>query len=85
MEIQDIKTKLILAGIALIAIAAGAWYWYWFAGKSEPIKTAEDVVEAVTTPNLEVPSNPIQNKVPELNPIDRANPFKDAYKNPFEQ
>lgn len=81
MEIQDIKTKLVLAAILLVAVAAGAWYW--FAGRPEPIKTPEDIVEAVTNPNLEVPSNPVQNKVPELNPIDRANPFKDAYKNPF--
>ena len=82
MEILDIKTKLVLAAIVLIAIAAGVWYW--FTGRSEPIKTPEDVVGAVTTPNLNVPSNPVQNKIPELNPIDRANPFKDAYKNPFE-
>lgn len=83
MEISDIKTKLALGAILLIAIAAGAWYW--FAAKPEPIKTPEDIANAVTTPNLEVPSNPVQNKVPELNPIDRANPFRDAYKNPFER
>ncbi|MDP3762536.1 MAG: hypothetical protein Q8Q97_00495 [bacterium] len=82
MEVSDIKTKLVLAGVVLIAIAAGTWYW--LTGKPEPIKTPEDVVEAVTTPTLEVPSNPVQNKIPELNPIDRANPFKDTYKNPFE-
>ena len=83
MEIPNVKTRLILVAILLAAIAAGAWYW--FAVRPEPIKTPEDIAGAVTTPNLEVPSNPVQNKVPELNPIDRANPFKDAYKNPFEQ
>ena len=81
MEVPDIKTKLVLGTVLVIVIAGGLWYWY---SRPEPIKTAKDVIEEVTTPTLEVPSNPVQNKIPELNPIDRANPFKDAYKNPFE-
>ncbi|MBI4009771.1 MAG: hypothetical protein HY361_01055 [Candidatus Aenigmarchaeota archaeon] len=28
-------------------------------------------------------SNPLE-KVPELNPLDKVNPFKDIFKNPFE-
>ena len=82
MEVSDIKTKLVLGAALVILIAGGLWYWY--NSRPEPIKTAEDIGEAVTMPYLEVPSNPVQNKVPELNPIDRANPFKDIYKNPFE-
>ena len=81
-----LNKAIILGIVALIVIGGiGAW-WYKSQKKVEPapIKTSEDVVEAVTVPELEVGSNPVRNKVPEVNPVDRANPFKDAYKNPFE-
>ena len=85
-----LNKAIILGVVALIIIGGGAAWWYK-AQKSaepkpelEPIKTSEDVVKAVTVPELEVGSNPVKNKVPEVNPVDRANPFKDAYQNPFE-
>lgn len=78
--------KTLVIGIAALIIIGAAVWWY-FGQKTEelaPIKTSEDIVGAVTTPEIEAGSNPVQNKVPEINPIDRANPFKDAYRNPFE-
>lgn len=33
--------------------------------------------------NFETPQNPLE-KLPTLNPIEKANPFKNSYKNPFE-
>lgn len=33
--------------------------------------------------NFETPQNPLE-KLPILNPIEKANPFKNSYKNPFE-
>ena len=65
----------VLHGPAPVARAAAA---------PEPVKTAEDAIKAISAPAIDVKSNPIKGKVPELNPIDRANPFKDTYKNPFE-
>ena len=86
--------KAVILGVVVLVIVLGAGAWWYFAQKTEiavveeptpePIKTSEDVVEAVTAPELEVGSNPVENKVPEVNPVDRANPFKDAYQNPFE-
>ena len=81
------RTLLVVAISAIIAVGVAGW-WYFAQKKEEPapepIKTSEDIAEAVTAPELEVGSNPVQNKVPEVNPVDRANPFKDAYQNPFE-
>lgn len=34
-----------------------------------------------TIPQVEIQNNPIEDKVPEINPVERANPFK--YKNPL--
>ena len=84
------NSKIVVAVVILIVVIAAAGAVWWYLGRSkeepapEPIKTAEDVAEAVTTPEIEVGSNPVENKVPEVNPVDRANPFKDAYQNPFE-
>lgn len=86
MESQSSNTTKIAIGVAILIIL-GLAVWYYYPAKKEepkPIKTAEDVVEAVTQPALEVPSNPVSGKVPEVNPVDRANPFKDTYRNPFE-
>lgn len=85
--VESQKTNLVkLAAILIVLALLGLAFWYYSARKKapEPIKTAEDVVEAVTQPGLNVPSNPLGGKVPEVNPVDRANPFKDAYRNPFE-
>lgn len=82
------KPKLIMIAAAIIVIIAAFGIWYWQsqkpASEPEPIKTTEDVVSAVTVQEIDVRSNPVGGKVPEVNPVDRANPFKDAYNNPFE-
>lgn len=81
--------KPIIIGIVALIVVGGVVAWRFKPQKvetpsPEPIKTSQDVVDAVTTPEIEVGSNPVANKVPEVNPVDRANPFKDSYKNPFE-
>ena len=40
--------------------------------------TTEDIIE-----KLDAVTNPVGENVPELNPIEKINPFKDVYKNPF--
>lgn len=83
METQNNTIKIIVGVVVLALLAAVLWYYY-SQPKIEPVKTAEDALEAISAPTLDVQSNPVEGKVPELNPIDRANPFKDTYKNPFE-
>lgn len=89
MEIN--KIKLPIAGGVVVVIVLGLAIWYWSANRQttsqpepKPITTADDAIEAATNVDVKVPSNPVENKVPELNPVDRANPFKESYKNPFE-
>ena len=78
------KSRLLLVvALVLIALLAGGLYWWT---RPEPIKTTGEAIEALSESpleNLAPASNPLQNKVPEVNPVDKTNPFKDIYKNPF--
>lgn len=35
----------------------------------------------LTVPQVEIQNNPIEKKIPEINPVEKANPFR--YKNPL--
>ena len=83
MDTQPNYTAKIAIAVVVVAVL-GAVIWYWY-NRSEPIKT-EDAIEALTSaPELEVGSNPVEGKVPDVNPINKINPFKNSYKNPFER
>lgn len=80
------KNIWIIAGLTVLALAtAGIIYWL---NRPEPVKTTQEAIEVLSeTPleNIAPASNPLQNKVPEINPVDKTNPFKDTYNNPFGQ
>ena len=70
--------KLISAVIIVLVFAAvvlGFWYWRGTQDKGS-VETAKTVSDAVP----EIQTNAGE-KVPEINPLDRANPFK--YTNPL--
>lgn len=73
----------LISGLIILALAAAGFVYWW--NRPEPIKTTEEAIEVLTESPVSsiVPGNPLENKVPEVNPVDKANPFKDAYKNPF--
>ena len=78
---QNYTAKIVIAVVVVAILGTVIWYWY---NRSEPIKTTEDAIEALTsTPALEVGSNPVEGKVPDVNPINKINPFQNSYKNPF--
>ena len=62
--------------LAVILLVIGAGFWYWSQREKGAIETAKDVSAAVP----EIQTNPGQ-EVPEVNPLDLANPFK--YTNPL--
>jgi len=85
------KKKIILAIIILsVAGAAVGGYFYWnkkSSGASVLDKTSEaaDKINNSATqgvlPSLQ--TNPLENK-PDLNPVDKVNPYKNIKTNPFE-
>jgi len=85
------KTNWILAAaVAIILLVIGFWYWAPIGKEvTKPIETIEEAMQAVTEMPVyndaiqEAASNPVQDKLPELNPIEKTNPFK--YQNPFSQ
>ncbi len=67
-----------------VAVIAGIGFWYWQNSKKEPpAPTATEALKEVESaaPEVGVPASPVEGKIPSLNPIEQANPFK--YKNPL--
>ena len=81
---------IIIAGILLIVLSI-AGYFYWINIKKSAVQnslknnsnTAEDITNSATKGVLpSIQTNPLENK-PDVNPADKANPFKDIKINPF--
>lgn len=68
----------VLVGLAALAVAAGAYLYLKSAGPATPAEPS-----AISIPTGAVKVAPVV-KPPELNPIEKTNPFKNTYKNPFE-
>ena len=67
----------VIVGVLVLALAiAGYLYWRSTQKPSGAVGAVEKVSEAVP----EITTNPAD-KIPEVNPLDRANPFK--YTNPL--
>lgn len=81
MNKKIISIFAIILGIVLVG---GAWYWYWSqqSGTSAVDESLRAVDNAPSLQDVEVTTNPVQDKLPDLNPVEKANPFK--YNNPFE-
>ena len=80
---MDFKSKpVILAYIVIAVIIIAAGFWYWSQKKAE-VPEEKGAVGAAKTVGESVPEiqTNVGEKVPEVNPLDRANPFK--YLNPL--
>ncbi|MEK7607492.1 MAG: hypothetical protein AAB484_01010 [Patescibacteria group bacterium] len=73
----------LVVGIIIIIVLA---LWLWPAGKVAEAPSLEDLVEdiVVETPTVAPSTNPLDNAVPTVNLLEKTNPFKNEYKNPFE-
>ncbi len=92
-----LSKKIMLALIAiilLIGLGAGVYFYWNYSKKSKAeagVKALENAGNAVEKINESatqgaLPSlgtNPLENK-PDINPADKANPFKDIKTNPFD-
>ena len=80
MQENDVFKKYGFMAVVAVLIAAAAVYFIYFKEKPPEekgaVETAKDISESVP----QIQTNPGE-EVPEINPLDRANPFK--YKNPL--
>ena len=83
---MESQSKWYYLAIVVIVAAAIAGYFYWKSAPKEalpaPAKASQPAVSG-TLPELNTETNVLKD-VPEINPVDKANPFKDVYKNPFQ-
>ncbi|MDP2676211.1 MAG: hypothetical protein Q8O83_00805 [bacterium] len=74
--------KFLLIGVLVVMVALGL---YWYSTREENndrVETTEEALEVLSaTHDTTIETNPIK-KVPELNPVEKTNPFKTP--NPFE-
>ena len=83
--------------VILIALAAGYFLLYYqgpvvleelpfSSPQQQAVAEIEELVEVeeIEYDTADVVSEKVTEEIPELNPVEKANPFKEAYKNPFE-
>ncbi len=87
------KKQILILIAAVLLISLGiAGYFYWQKTKAKPeeqvleqaSEAAEKITESVSQGVLpSLGTNPLESK-PDVNPADKANPFKNIKTNPFE-
>ena len=85
------RTIIVIIAVVLLIILAGAGYLYWNnlkKSKAGILEKAGDLREKLTESATkgtlpQITINPLENK-PDINPADKANPFKNIKTNPFE-
>ena len=82
---NQLNQSYIWAIVAAVLILAGIFYFFQVYKPKEQPATQESILrglEAVTTPKVKVITNPTEN-LPEVNLVEKANPFTKTYQNPF--
>jgi len=89
--IKDISKKtIIIIAVVLLIILASAGFLYWNnlkKSKAGILEKAGDLTKKITESATKgtlpsITTNPLENK-PDINPADKANPFKNVKTNPF--
>ena len=88
MQQKNLYFIILIVGIVVVA-GVGFWYWQQQQAPAPPVDLppAAEKQDGGTTygtlPEVDSTSNPLEN-APDINPINKANPLKDIYNNPFE-
>ncbi|MFH1608645.1 MAG: hypothetical protein ABH951_01340 [Patescibacteria group bacterium] len=88
------KKSILIFNIVVVIIGLGiGGYFYWeknikVSSEIKAIEDAEKSAQKITDSATQgvlpgINTNPLENK-PEINPVDKTNPFKDIKTNPFE-
>jgi flagellar basal body-associated protein FliL len=75
------KKYLIIVALLIVAIAVSGYLYWKSAQKEKPLESAAENLGEVSQSVPEITTNPVEDEVPELNPVERTNPFK--YENPL--
>lgn len=84
------KTLLIIIVVIVVAaLVVGGWF-IWKEWQKTPEEKAADAIgksiraaTGATLPTITTETNPLA-KTPDLNPVDKVNPFKGVITNPFD-
>lgn len=69
-----------IAGLAILGLLVAGYFYFSKPRQKQGAESAVGTTEAVSDAVPEIVTNPAE-EVPEVNPLDRANPFK--YNNPL--
>lgn len=93
IEAPKKEILMIAAVVLIIVLAVGGYFWWnsWKSSTSSENKALENagaaadkITESATKGVLpSIGTNPLENK-PDVNPADKANPFKNIITNPFD-
>ena len=84
---QNKKTIFIIATVvSVLVIAASVYFLVTNKVREQGVQVAPPVVPETldVVSKIDELTNPVGDKLPDLNPVEKINPFKDVYKNPFE-
>lgn len=73
--------SLIVGAVLVIGIAALAYFYFRPEEEKPPLSSAQEAASEVKEVIPEIITNPVEDRVPEINPVDKTNPFK--YENPL--
>lgn len=82
------KKKIIEIAVVLIVLVGIAYWFTVMRGAQEAQKQVEDTAQAIeqvveNTPVVAPETNPARSAIPAVNPLEKTNPFKNEYENPF--
>lgn len=82
-------TKKIIEIVVVLIALAGLAYWYFAIWPSQQAQVqVEETTQAIeqtleSAPAVAPVTNPAASAVPAVNPLEKTNPFKSDYENPF--
>ncbi len=82
------KKRIIEIAVVLVVLAGIAYWFTVTRGVQEAQKQVEDTTQAIeqvvkSTPVVAPETNPAAAALPAVNPLEKTNPFKNEYENPF--
>lgn len=80
--------KIIEIAVVLIALASVAYWFFAMRPAQQAQKQVEETTQALeqvveSAPTVAPETNPAAAAIPAVNPLEKTNPFKSDYENPF--